>query len=80
MIDLIPKGMEKDAERDVVAALEKIAIGKEGKEGLERLKEVVNDGNVLRTWNPVPEAASPSALEEVNRAEADVITSSVGIK
>lgn len=80
VIDLIPKGMEKDAERDVVAALEKIAIGKEGKEGLERLKEVVNDGNVLRTWNPVTEVTSPSASEEVNRAEADVITSSVGIK
>ena len=80
VIDLIPNDMEKDAERDVVAALEKIAIGQEGKDGLKRLKEVVSDGDVLRTWNPVPKAASPSALEEVNHAEADVIASSVGIK
>jgi len=73
--------MEKDAERDVVAALEKIAIGKEDMDGLKRLKEVAKDGNVLRAWNPVPEvAAPPSALEEVNHAEVDATTSSVAIK
>lgn len=81
VIDLIPKDMEKDAERDVVAALEKIAIGKEDMDGLKRLKEVAKDGNVLRAWNPVPEvAAPPSALEEVNHAEVDATTSSVAIK
>jgi len=80
--DLIPKDMEKDAERDVVAALEKIAIGKEGKGGLKRLKEVVKDGNVLRTWNPVHEAAAPTpALEgEANHDEASETTSSTGIE
>ena len=80
VIDLIPKDMEKDAERDVVAALEKIAIGKEGKDGLKRLKEAVKDGDVLKTWNPVPEAAvPPSALEEVNHTEANETTSLVDI-
>jgi hypothetical protein len=80
-IDLIPKDMEKDAERDVVAALEKIAIGREGKDGLKRLKEVVKDGNVLRMWNPVPEAAAPtSALEGASHDEANETTSSVGIE
>jgi len=73
--------MEKDAERDVVAALEKIAIGKEGKDGLKTLKEVVKDGNVLRTWNPVPEAVEPpSALEEANHGEANEMTSTAGIE
>jgi len=71
-VDLIPRDMEKDAERDVVAALEKIAIGKEGKGGLKRLKEVVKDGNVLRVWNPVPEAAKHD--------EANEATSSAGIE
>lgn len=81
VIDMIPRDMEKDAERDVVAALEKIAIGKEGKDGLKRLKEVVKDGNVLRTWNPIPEAAAPiSALEGANHDEANETTSSAGIE
>ena len=81
VIDLIPKDMEKDAERDVVAALEKIAIGKEGKDGLKTLKEVVKDGNVLRTWNPVPEAAeAPSASEEVDHDEANGMTSTAAIE
>lgn len=81
VIDLIPKGMEKDAERDVVAALEKIAIGKEEKDGLKRLKEAVKDGNVLRSWNPVPEATAPiSALEGANHDEANGTISSAGIE
>jgi hypothetical protein len=72
VIDLISKDMEKDAERDVVAALEKIAIGKEGRDGLKRLKEVMKDGNVLKAWNPVPEATvPPSTLEEMNYAETN---------
>ena len=80
VIDLIPKDMEKDAERDVVAALEKIAIGKEGKDGLKKLKEVVKDGNVLRTWNPVPEAVAPtSALEGESHDEPNE-TLSAGIE
>jgi hypothetical protein len=78
VIGAIPKDMEKDAERDVVAALEKIAIGKEGKDGLKRLKEVVKDGNVLRTWNPVPEAAAPTSALEGD--EANETTSSAGIE
>lgn len=80
-IDLIPKDMEKDAERDVVAALEKIAIGKEGKDGLKRLKEAVKDGNVLRTWNPVPEVTAPIlASKGANHDEANETTSSAGIE
>lgn len=80
VIDLIPKDMEKDAERDVVAALEKITIGKDGKDGLKRLKELVKDGNVLRTWNPVPEAAAGTpALERASDDEANE-TSSAGIE
>jgi hypothetical protein len=76
VMDLIPQDMEKDAERDVVAALEKIAIGKEGKDGLRRLKEVVKDGNVLKTWNPVPESLAPSsALEEGNHTGTNEIAS-----
>lgn len=81
IIDLIPKDMEKDAEKDVVAALEKIAIGKEGKGGLRRLEEVLKDGDVLKTWNPVPGApAPPPAVQEFTHTEANETASSAGIE
>lgn len=60
-LNVIPSTTEKEAEKDVVTALEKISVGFDGADGLRRIKKVVEGNGVLRTWGVVPAPPQPNA-------------------